>query len=435
MRFSRAVLLCIPLVSSCPITCGQSTSSAAESLAIVHATAYIDPGAAPVENATIIVAEGKIQAAAAGLPVPPGMRVLDAHAAIVTPGLMNSDSQLGLLETGTEETNDPAVRSGPLGAAFDVEYALNANSTLLPVARADGLTRAVVLPTGSANAPFDGLGAILRLEEGPEILDRPKAVEVAEVGGMAVPLSGGSRAAQWQLIRRALDAARESSSTASSSQGTDPFLSRANLEALNPVLAGRIPLAIIASRESDLRQAVALAREEKIRVVVIGAEEGWRVADLLAAQHIAVVLDPYASGPATYDQIGARSDNAALLDDAGVVVSFKAAFVHVSYNAGIALRIGAGIAVANGLPRSHALRALTSNAAQTWGIADHYGTLRPGQDADLVVWDGDPLEAVSNPVAVLVRGKRASLETRQTQLEKRYRPQKSTDPLPPAYRK
>jgi imidazolonepropionase-like amidohydrolase len=288
----------------------------------------------------------------------------------------------------------------------------------------------MALPTGSATPPFNGLGCVLRLNEGPQIVDRADAVEVAEVGGMTAPKSGGSRAAQWMLLRSALSAAQQ----AKRSDEPGPLLSAQNLNALAPVLAQKIPLAILASRESDLRQAVALAGEYKIRVVLIGAEEGWRVADLLAVHKIPVVLDPYASGPSTYDAIGSRLDNAAILDRAGVVVSFRASFVHVSYNAGIALREGAGIAVANGLPWAHALRALTSGAAETWGIEDHYGTLAPGQDADVVLWDGDPLEPTSAPALVLVRGQQVSLVTRQNELEQRYSPRHAGDPLPPAFR-
>jgi imidazolonepropionase-like amidohydrolase len=410
----------------------------AQTIAIVDATAYIVPGEPAVKNATIVASNGKVQASGAHVAIPSGAKVIDARGAIVTPGLMNSDSQLGLVETGTADTADAAVTSGPFGASFDIEYSLNPNSTLLPIARADGLTRATVQPTGSATPPFDGYGAVLRLSEGANILDVPKAAMAATVGGMVAPQSGGSRAAEWLLIRAALDAARERLSASTSTRGMQPqdaaqqpIFSARNLAALVPVLQRKIPLVVTAYRESDLRQAIALADEERIHVVIVGADEGWRVADLLAAHRIPVVLDPYASSPATYDQIGARLDNAALLDHAGVTISFKATFVHVSYNAGIAIRIGAGIAVANGLPWDHALKALTINPAITWGIADHYGTLRPGMDADLVLWDGDPLEPSSAPALVLVRGKQVSLETRQTDLEKRYHPNLSNATTPP----
>jgi imidazolonepropionase-like amidohydrolase len=422
---------------ACLVLC--SAAAFAQSLAIIGAKAYLRPGEPAIEDATILVVDGRVQAAGAHIMVPSGMRIIDAKSRIVTPGLMNSASQLGLVETGTADTKDSAVDTGIFGASFDVQYAVNANSTLLPIARADGLTRAMILPVGSATPPFDGLGAVLVLNEGPQILDRPRAAVAATVGGMTVLASGGSRSAQWMLIRAALDTARQSLSQPvpiklESDAGKLTLLSHRNVAALIPVMQCKVPLVITTNRESDLRQAVALVDEYKIRVVIVGADEGWRVAALLASRKIPVVLDPYASTPATYDQMGARLDNAALLDRAGVVISFKAAFVHVSYNAGIAIREGAGIAVANGLPWSHALAALTTNPAKTWGIETRYGTLEPGKDADLVLWDGDPFEPSSAPALVLIRGKQVSLDTRQTKLERRYHPSLSANPLPPGYR-
>jgi len=146
----------------------------AQTTAIIHAKAYVQPGAPPILDATIIIQTGKIKAVAAGLAPPPGVEVVDAKGAIVTPGLMNGASQLGIEEvTSTDDGADRAVKSGPLGAAFDIQYALNPNSELLRVARFDGVTRAMTLPTGSASAPFTGQGAALRLSESADILDRP----------------------------------------------------------------------------------------------------------------------------------------------------------------------------------------------------------------------------------------------------------------------
>ena len=263
------------------------------------------------------------------------------------------------------------------------------------------------------------------------------AAVVTAIGGMAAHESGGPRSAQWMLIHMAL--------TATATQAVNPGhpqqmisdaskrLNPVNLVVLEPELRRRIPLVTAASRESDVRQAMALVDDYKTRVVVIGAEEGWRVAGFLALHEIPVVLDSYASTPATCDQIGARLDNAAILDRAGVVISFKAAFVHVSYNAGIAIREGAGIAVANGLSWPHALRALTLNPAMIWGIDNHYGSLEPGKDADVVLWNGDPLVPSNAPFLVFVVGKQVSLETWQTALERRYRPVVNGNPLPPGY--
>ncbi|MBW4028252.1 MAG: amidohydrolase family protein [Acidobacteria bacterium] len=293
------------------------------------------------------------------------------------------------------------------------------------------MTRAATLPTSSAHPPFTGYGAILRLSEGPDILDIPDAAMTALVGGMATPSTGGSRAAQWGLLREELRAAqRQLSGTlhASAADLGDAAFSSINLSALAPVLQKKIPLAITAYRESDIRQAVSLADDFHMRLILIGAEEAWRAAGLLAAHHVPVILNPYADDPATFDQIGARLDNPAILDRAGVTISFLAPSIHVNHNAGITIREGAGIAVANGLPWPRALRALTLNAAETWGITNHYGALEPGKDADLVIWNGDPLEPMNAPIMVFVRGKQVSLRTRQTQLEKRYAPAEQKTP-------
>jgi imidazolonepropionase-like amidohydrolase len=408
-----------------------------ETIAIVGAKAYITPGADPTLNATIIIRGGRVEAAGSGLPIPAGAQVIHAEGKIVTPGLMNSGTELGLVESGSDDTTDRAISSGPIGAAFDVQYALNPNSTLFPLARADGLTRAVTLPSASAGAPFTGLGAVLRLSEGAEILDRPRAAMFAVTGGMAASQVGGSRSAQWVLLRNALDEAlryMKSGQTEKAEPGHNQLLTRMNLEALVPVIQGKVPLAISALRESDIRQAIKLADDYKLRVIICGADEAWRVADLLAMHKIPVVLNPFSDIPATFDQIGARADNAALLARAGVIISFSVPGVHYSHNAGLVAREAAGIAVANGLTWNQALKAVTVNPAETWGISDHYGTLEPGRDADLVIWSGDPFEPMSAPEVVLVRGKRVSLHTRQIELEERYSPQHANDPWPPAYR-
>src|SRR5580698_6989414 len=264
---------------------------AAGRIAVIHARAYLTPGEDPIDDATILIEDGKVRTSGAGLAVPAGFRVIDAKGDIVTPGLMNSNSRMALTETEGDENTDSGVSSGPFGEAFDPAAALNANSTVLPSVRADGLTRAAVLPTGSAAPPFSGEALLLVLREGPDILEQPRAAVVVHVGGMLVNSSGGSRAAQWLLLRDALDAASHNSKPGTSVapagfSGVTPE----NLAGLKPVLDGKIPLVVEASRESDLRQAIALVDDYKIHVVLLGAEEGWRVAPLLTSHHIAVVV-------------------------------------------------------------------------------------------------------------------------------------------------
>jgi len=436
-RVAWGGFVAVALAGVLPSVRAQNASPAAvpaERIAIIHARAYLTPGEDPVDDATILVEGGKIRASGAGLAAPAGFRVIDAKGGLVTPGLMNSNSRMALTETEGEENTDSGMSSGPFGEAFDPASALNANTTVLPIVRADGLTRAAVLPTGSAAPPFAGEALLLVLREGPDILDRRQAAVVVHVGGMLVNSSGGSRAAQWLLLRDALDAAAHTGKPGTSVAAGFTGVTPENLAALKPVLDGKIPLVIAASRESDLRQAIALVDDYKIHVVLLGAEEGWRVAPLLASHHIAVVVNPYTDSPTSFDQIGARLDNAAILDKAGVQVSFEGAFVSVTFNAGMATREGAGLAVANGMPWNHALRAITSGAAETWGIADQYGTLQPGKDADLVIWDGDPLEPITNPVLVMVQGREVSLDNRQRMLERRYAPDQVNSNIPAGYR-
>lgn len=406
----------------------------AQTVAIIHARA-MPVSSAPVDDATIVLTNGHVLSVTAHGAAPPGARVIDAGGHIVTPGLVGAASQLGLTEVlAAADTADQSVSSGPLGPAFDVQYALNPNSTLLPVARADGLTRAMVFPGAAATAPFSGMGALIRLVPAGDILDRPRAAMFAAVGNGSQSRAGGSRAAQWGLLRNALDEARRYAALPRPSGPRDQLLNRPDVEALAPVVAGTMKLAIQADRESDIRQAIRLAAEEKIHIVIMGGAEAWRAAPDLAAAHIPVILDPQADLPQTFDAIGARLDNAALLARAGVTIAFSVSGngIYLSYDAGIDMREGAGIAVANGLPYADALAAITKGPAAIWGI-DHGGTLAPGADADLVIWDGDPLEPASAPLAVLVNGVEASLTTRQTALRDRYAPGRQ-DAMPPAYR-
>jgi len=388
----------------------QADSAAADTLAIVHAEAWTMTAEAPLKDATIVVSDGKIVAVQAGTSAPAGARVLDVRGRRVTPGLIHAATQLGLVEVpDAKETQDAAIAAGPLGAGFDIQYALNPNSPLIALARADGLTGAVSYPTSTKAAPFGGTGAALRLHAGDSLLDRPGVGVFVTIGGHSSEGAGGSRAAQWQLLRGALDAARKGAA-----RTVDTL-------ALEPVLAGAIPLAISMDRESDIRQAIRLAADYKLRVVIIGGAEAWRTADALAAAQIPVIVDPEENLPDSFDTIGLRADNAALLHKAGVkVATVVLTGSHQSFNAGLSLREGAGRAVANGLPYIEALRAVTTIPAQIWGLADRYGSIEPGKAADLVIWDGDPLEPASTALTVIIDGEEVSLVTQQTKLRDRY---------------
>lgn len=393
---------------------------AAQEIAIVHAEAWTMTGDTPLNDATVLIDGDKIVSVTVAGGVPAGAQVIDAGGKPVTPGLINGATQLGLVEvSAASDTRDySAAKDAETGPSFDVSYALNGNSTLVGLARADGVTSALSFPGPSGIAPFSGMAAIARLRPGADILGKARAAMFVVIGGGAWDRQAGSRAAQWGLLRAALDEAK----LATLPSGDEFALKRQDRLALRPVLQGAMPLAIVTHRESDVRQAVRLAGDYRIKVVIVGGAEAWRAADLLAKAHIPVVLDPEANLPSTFDQIGARQENAAILTRAGVKVAFGlvGGAVELSYNAGLALREGAGLAVAAGLSRIDALRAITVNPAAIWG--GRATTLAPGSAADIVVWDGDPLEPSTGAAVVIIEGKRASLTTRQSELERRYAP-------------
>jgi imidazolonepropionase-like amidohydrolase len=425
LALAGSVAACAPTPSKAQATSaatGQNTV-----IAIVNADVHTMAAAGRLQGATVLIRDGKIAAIGADIEVPAAAEVIDAAGGPVTPGLISSATQLGLVEVSSSaDTVDRSGSGGRLGAAFDISRGLNFNSTLIPIARADGLTHGVVVPSDSAVAPFAGSGVVINTGIGADLSERGAIGMFAVVSGETTSGSGQSRSAEWIVLRQALAAARDLPAGRSAAQSLQDDLDRADLEALRPVLAGSVPLVLRVKRESDVRQAVALGEDFGIRVILYEATEAWRAADLLAQHRVPVILDPTDNLPRRFDEIGARLDNAAILHRAGVPLGFFVGGINMSHNVGIELRQSAGIAVANGLPRDAALAAITSGAARIWGIDDHAGALAPGRTADLVIWNGDPLEVTSAPVAVLVDGRRAPLETRQTKLRNRYHPRART---------
>lgn len=402
-----------------------------QTLLIENAT-LASPAGIAAERVDILIRDGLIVSIGEQERGSSQAQTIDAAGRFVTPGLMAGATQLGLVDLrGSPDGNDARLSSGSFGAEFDVSLALNANSTTLAVARAEGLTRAMSFPGGTANPPFTGAGVVLRLEDSIDIIDRARGAVFTDIGAFSKTEAGGSRAAQWLLLKKAIIDAR---AVGAGDRATQASKTK-SVTALASVVTGNTPLVVSTNRASDIRQAIALSRDANIKVVILGGAEAWQVRESLAAAKIPVILDPMLNEPEDLDSRGARLDNAALLHDAGVLIAFVVygSGVDLTNNVGLALRTGAGVAVANGLPYEEGLRAISSNPAKIWGIDTHYGTLTAGRDADIVIWDGDPLEPSSAPAMVMVRGQVVSLDNRQKQLAKRYHPQ-HRNPMPPAYR-
>lgn len=417
-----------------------SAPANAQTLAIVNARVWTGDSAAPIENANIIMRNGKIIAIGPSHAVPDDAQIIDAAGRNVTPALNAAATQIGLVELGSaSDSDDRSVSSGPLGAAFDVALAVDANALTVQEARAQGVAGAMVYPDAGQGI-FAGRGAVLHLSPGPDIVELPRAALFAVSGSGASNAAGGSRGAVWALLRNALDEARSFRVAPPSNAPRDDALNALDIAAIGPVLSRQIPLVISAQREADIRQAAALAEDYNIRIVILGGAEAWRVRDLLSRQKIPVILDPLDDLPMSYDMVGARRDNATLLHKAGVTIAFSVSGqgIYLSYNVGPALREGAGLAVANGLPYHAALRAITTGPAALWGPSSEAtgvsgSGLKAGAKADLVIWDGDPLEVSSAPVHVIISGQDISLQTRQKQLRDRYHPSRQNRVLSQGY--
>lgn len=409
--------------------CLVSLPVAAERIAIVGGTVY-GAGADPVENATVLVDGSTIVSVTGGGTVPAGYRVIDATGKWVTPGLMVASSTLGLGEVSLSAgIVDATVKKTKSTLSLEVPPAFNPDTTLIPVTRIEGITRAV---TGFARTEdmWQGLGAVIHLgsEDAPFVEERAFLhLNVSESGANR---SGGSRAALWQAVFAKLDAAgadNGASADGKEGDGKKPKKPDPEKQVLQQLLSGDLKLVVTAQRKSDILQVLRLQDRYGLDIVLAGAVEAWRVADRLAQAGIPVVLDATDNLPQNFETLAASQANAARLHAAGVRIAFTGSGSH---NARLAPQY-AGNAVANGLPWQAAFDGLTRGAAEIFGISDRYGTLQAGKDADVVVWSGDPLELMTDVEAVLIRGEQIALESRQTKLADRYKSLVRS----PAYRK
>lgn len=406
----------------------------AATYAITHAVIHPLDGQGVITQGTLVMRDGKIAALGKDVAVPADADVIDAKGRVVTPGFMDAMGYMGLVEVGAvDDTVDAADNNDHFTAAFDVAPAINPRSTLIPINRIEGITRAVSAPwVGDGETVLAGQGAVIQLGSTEGYIVRDPAAMFAVLGAAGSAHAGGSRAAALLQLREALLDARDYAAHKRAYEQNDRrayALSRLDLEALQPVLAGKLPLVVGVNRASDIEQALKLAQEFKLRLIISGGAEAWMVKDDIARAKVPVILDPLADLPESFEEVGATLQNAAALNGAGVTVAFSSGESHNARN----LKQGAGNSVAYGLPYEDALRALTVNPARMFGVEDAYGTLAPGMDADVVLWSGDPLEVTTFADQVFIRGKKIPMESRQTKLRDRYL--KLHQDWPPAYNK
>jgi imidazolonepropionase-like amidohydrolase len=417
----------------------------AQTVAITNARILTAGPAGEIANGTIVLQGGKIASLGAGGSIPAGASIVDAKGGTVTPGFVAANTLLGAVEVRSLG-DDLTVNNPDIGAAFDVQYGLDPQSTLIPVARLGGITRAIVMPISAggggtdfhaddgeelytagdgggskSTALFAGQAAVIHLGEGANILVKPKVGMVVPFGEGGATVAGGARGAEIVALKAALRDVRDymRNKAAYDRAGLrDLALSKADLEALIPVVEGRMPIIASVHKAADIRSVLQFAREERVNVILNGAEEGWMVAGEIAAAGVPVLVNPLSDRPESFQMLGASMENAARLQAAGVTLAIEG---QGGAHRVRELRYNAGNAVAYGMPYGAALAAVTINPARIFGVADQVGSLEPGKDADLVIWTGDPFEPLSQPIAVFIRGQSQPMTSRQIELRDRYK--------------
>jgi imidazolonepropionase-like amidohydrolase len=381
-----------------------------------------------IERGTIVIRGNKIEALGANLPVPAGARTINAGGEDLYPGFINARTTIGLNEPGPrgfEDVNEmldfnPQLRT---------RVAYHAESDTIAVTRSNGITTVAVVPGGGI---FGGEVAVMNLDgwTWEEATLRPNAgieFNFPSLGGVGGRGGGGGRGAgtgpaTYEAIRKLRDdRLAEISRTfalarayAKASADTPKDLV---LEALVPVVEGRLPLVVNVARDVDIKDAVAFADREKVKIVIAGGAEAALVAPLLKEKNIPVIIGNVLTTPTREDAFHAASYQAAAdLVKAGVKVAFATSDAAYARN----LPFHAAMSVAWGLDRDEALKALTINAAEILGVADRIGSLEPGKDANFFIAAGDPLEAKTYIDRVVIEGRDVGLDNKQRVLYQKY---------------
>ena len=412
----RALIIAVILAAA-------STTVFSQTIAITNGKIYPVSGPS-INNGTVLIRDGMIVAVGAQVTVPAGAQTIDARGKVVTPGLINSITELGVIEIDqVRTTNDVAAKgNNNIAAAFRVWDGLNPSSVLFAPARNEGVTSAVIVPQGGL---VSGQGAAIDLVSGgvADMMRRPAVAMVAQVGNA----NNAGTSARGELIgklRTLLD------DVVFYMQHRNDFdragvrtlsAAKPDLEALAPIVEGRMLLMIEANRVDEIDAALALARDYRLKLAISGGAEAWLCADRLAAARVPVLTGAMNNIPDSFATLNQRQENAALLRKAGVQVVITGGGDVSRYNARN-IKYEAGNAVAYGMAYDDALRAVTLTPAELFGLSDRIGSLQTGREANLVVWSGDPFEFSTQAEQVFIRGRQVKEPSRQDLLIERYKP-------------
>lgn len=420
-----------------------ATPALAETVAITGGTVALGDGSAPIQGGTVVIRDGRIAAAGQGVAVPAGARVIDATGKWVAPGFVAGFTRLGLVEVdAVSPTNDAKANKSPYSAAIDIEPAINPGVSAIAVSRVGGVTRAIVAPE-TANMIFAGQGAVIDMGADPNAVTVPRAFQFVEMGEAGANDAGGSRPAAYLQFRASLEAAQRYARNPAGYDGDsrDSLLNRTDAAALVPVVTGKMPLLVHVESGNDIRNVLKLKGWfPALRLVLVGATEGWTVAREIAAAGVPVIASALNDLPDSFEQLAATQSNVGRMKAAGVKVSIGMINDNDSHQARYSPQYAGNLVAlgklpgAAGLSWGDALAAITSGPAEALGLGGELGSLRAGRHADVVLWDGDPLELSSHAERVWIDGVEQPLVSRQTKLRDRYATPQPGE-LPKAYQR
>ena len=403
---------------------------AAQTTAITGGKVVIGDGSAPIDGGTVLIRNDRVVAAGANIAIPADARRIDATGKWVTPGLFAGFSRIGLVEVGAvTQTNDMNASASPFSAALDVQYAINPFASPVAVNRAAGVTRAVVSPS-TANSIFGGYGAIVDLGADEDPITRARAFQFVELGETGHSRAGGSRSASHIHFRALLEEAR--TYARNPAVFDSDLLKASDAKALLPVINGSTKLLVHVESANDILKVLDLRTDfPALDIVLVGANEGWRVANQIAAAGVPVLASALSDLPYGFEDLAATQSNIGRMKDAGVKVAIGMINDRDAHQLRYSVQYAGNLVALNKVPRAtglswdEAFAAISSVPAEIMDMGGQLGSLKAGRQADVVIWNGDPLELSTQVETVIIDGVDQSLSNRQMRLRDRYR-----DPAP-----
>lgn len=416
----------------------SAQSSAPTTYAITHAKLVTLAGP-PIEDGTVVIKDGKIAAIGAAAEIPAGAQVIDAKGLQVSPGLFDPVTQMGLSEIGAVSATVDSAETGSINPDVVAATAVFPSSEHIPVTRASGITEVLSVPgsggfdSGGNRGLLAGQASAIHLagwtmddmqikKSAAMVINWPiivtRTFDFATFSRKEKPYAEAKQEYEKQVnqLTDVLDSARHYAQ-ARGHGGPSDFERDVKLEALVPVVRGQLPVLVFADRAHDIKNAVEYCDKQKLRMILAGGEEAYKVKDLLRSKDIPVILRPVLTEPGEEDDPYDRLlTQPAELTAAGVKIAFA------SFDNSFARRLGqnAANAIAYGLSPEEGLKAVTLNPAQMFGLADQLGTLQVGKVANIIVTNGDPLELTTDVKYLFIKGQLTSLDNRHKRLYEKY---------------